>query len=172
HSGFCFSPIMSICSILRQFFSNFEDRSFNFLHSTTFATPLEDTARQTRAGRRGTTGVNSSLPQIIFVRDVIDTGHTQNLLVIKFGTFSPGIPREFIVTANAFQIREQINQNSNQFSQAFFLSGSGFFITEITRQTNTQSKTVAVTNVIGFQAQAVAILNCAVLFNYKMITNT
>src|SRR5690606_30936430 len=127
---------------------------------------------QTRAGRRGTTGFNSSLPQIIFVRDVVNAGHTQNLLVIKFGTLFPGIPREFIVTANALQVREQINQNSNQFSQTFFLSGSGFFITEIARQTNTQSKTIAVTNMVGLQAQAVAILNCAVLFNYKVITNT
>src|SRR5690606_39514652 len=91
---------MSICSILRQFFSNFQESFLNFLYSTTFATPLEDTARQTRAGRRGTAGFNSSLPQIIFVRDVIDTGHTQNLLVIKFGTLFPGIPREFIVTAD------------------------------------------------------------------------
>src|SRR5690606_37202330 len=172
HSGVCFRAIMSICSILRQFFSNFQESFVNFLYSTTFATPLEDTARQTRAGRLGrTTRLNGSFPQIIFVRDVIDTGHTQILLVIKFGTLFPGIPREFIVTANALQVREQINQNSNQFSQAVFLGGSRLFITEITCQTNTQSKTVAVTNMVGLQAQAVAILNCAVLFNYKVITN-
>src|SRR5690606_1864699 len=155
---------MSICSILRQFFSNFQESFLNFLYSTTFATPLEDTARQTRAGRRGrTTRLNGSFPQIIFVRAVIDTGHTQNLLVSQLGAWSPGRPRESIVTANALQVREQINQNSDQFSQAVCLGGSRLFITEITCQTNTQSKAVAVTTRVGRQAQAVARLKWAVL---------